>query len=84
LKPPCAFLAVLAYDIVEPPRRLEYLPIMLVLTMLRTAAGFTMDDVEATEAIPVGKGKVFANALVKLGHVQLRVVYGQGTVYYFV
>ena len=46
-------------------------------------ASFCMDDVEAVEELPAGKGKVLINALAKLGHVQLKVVYGQGTVYFF-
>lgn len=54
----------------------------------RYAAGdgvyFTMDDVEGAAAVPSGKGKVVINALAKLGHVQLKVVYGEGTVYFFV
>jgi hypothetical protein len=54
----------------------------------RCAAGdgayFTMDDVDGAAAVPSGKGKVVINALAKLGHVQLKVVYGQGTVYFFV
>jgi len=47
-------------------------------------ASFTMDDIEEAGALPVGKGKAFINALAKLGRVQLKVVYGQGTVYFFV
>ncbi len=47
-------------------------------------ASFTMDDIEEIETLAVGKGKAFVNALAKLGRVQLKVVYGQGTVYFFV
>ena len=54
----------------------------------RCAAGdgaeFTMDDIEEGGSVPVGKGKAFINALAKLGRVQLKVKYGQGTVYFFV
>lgn len=46
-------------------------------------ASFTMDDIEEAGALPVGKGKAFINALAKLGRVQLKVVYGRGTVYFF-
>ena len=46
-------------------------------------AVFTLDDVEAAGVLPAGKCKVFTNTLVKLARVQLRVVYGQGTVYFF-
>ena len=46
-------------------------------------ASFSMDDVETAGELPAGKGKVVVNALAKLGRVQLKVVYGQGTVYFF-
>lgn len=46
-------------------------------------ASFSMDDVENAGELPAGKGKVVVNALAKLGRVQLKVVYGQGTVYFF-
>lgn len=46
-------------------------------------ASFSMDDVESAGELPAGKGKVLVNALAKLGHVQLKVLYGQGTVYFF-
>jgi hypothetical protein len=47
-------------------------------------AYFTVDDIEAASPLPSAKGKVFLSAMTKLGHVQLKVVYGQGTVYFFV
>jgi hypothetical protein len=61
---------------------------MHAFVVRRCAAGdgasFTMDDIEEVGTLPVGKGKAFINALAKLGRVQLKVVFGQGTVYFFV
>lgn len=47
-------------------------------------AYFTMDDVESVGELPAGKGKVFINALAKLEMIQLKVVLGPGTVFFFV
>lgn len=48
-------------------------------------AFFSMDDVETTAApfVPSGKVRVLLNALAKLDRIQVKVVYGQGTVYFF-
>lgn len=45
--------------------------------------GFSSDDIESISPLPSGKSKVLLNALAKLNIVNLKVVYGQGTVYYF-
>ena len=42
-------------------------------------AGFTLEDLGALGL--AGKAKVFINSIVKLSRAQLKVMYGQGTVY---
>lgn len=44
---------------------------------------FNAEDVQNHSSLPPAKGKVLLNALAKLDHIQLKVIYGQGTVYFF-
>ncbi len=45
---------------------------------------FSSADVDQHANLEPGKSKVFLNALAKLDQIQLKVIYGQGTVYFFV
>lgn len=45
---------------------------------------FSAADVDQHANLGSGKSKVFLNALAKLDQIQLKVIYGQGTVYFFV
>jgi hypothetical protein len=44
---------------------------------------FNAEDVRNHSSLPPAKGKVLLNALAKLEYIQLKVIYGQGTVYFF-
>lgn len=58
----------------------------LVTKRHATGEGITFNsaDVEEHADLAPGKSKVFLNALAKLDRIQLKVIYGQGTVYFFV
>lgn len=61
---------------------------MHTLVANRNAQGegitFCSADVDQHANLEPGKSKVFLNALAKLDQIQLKVIYGQGTVYFFV